>query len=91
LRAVTDNLQRLVGVLTAEVDEEKRMSCKQVALTWMEDSDVGWTDLAGWYSGCQRRGRRSFAVMCHCRPILNLKLAMACCSKHQSCSVSISS
>ena len=41
LRAVTDNLQRLVGVLTAEVDEEKRMSCKQVALTWMEDSDVG--------------------------------------------------
>ena len=41
LRAVTDNLQRLVGVLAAEVEEEKRMSCKRVALRWAGSSDMG--------------------------------------------------
>lgn len=43
LRAVTDNLQRLVGVLAAEVKEEKRLSCKRVVLTWAEQTLRGGT------------------------------------------------
>lgn len=51
LRAVTANLQRLVGVLAADAEEEERMSCKGVAPTWVGGSDMSEADSARWYPG----------------------------------------
>lgn len=48
MRAVTERLQRLVGVLAAEVEEGKRMSWKSVAAT-RRVSAMGCAAPARWY------------------------------------------